>query len=327
MQQTIQRRTNYWLDRLAHFDISIQHIVGSNLKFTDFLSRNPVEGATTENMYDEQYVINILTEQAELNPKYGRVFTNQLQRTQNTKITHDSKSNSQSETNRTFEKNRHVNKTNERTETSPNSDAIKFKRQETLPLHNHSKLPTSSIEEETDRDNFHWGETAVVMQLFQRREKSPETERLVERRLEIARPGTMRRRCNQKAQRTIWIPSRPNKRSREKIAEIDGQFIQRANSLGGSYRPLQEIVKEPDRFQMGEQSPEEQLNDPESEGESQIIRGDNLPIVDLKNCNTEGKEVHYVQINQIIGVVTEGKKATEETIKKAEMDFMLDLKI
>ena len=127
------------LDRLAHFDISIQHIVGSNLKFTDFLSRNPIEGATTKNMYDEQYVMNILTEQAELNLKYGRVFTNELQRTPNTKITHDCKSNSQSETNRTSEKNRHVNKINERTETSPNSDAIKFKRQETLPLRNHPK--------------------------------------------------------------------------------------------------------------------------------------------------------------------------------------------
>ena len=33
-----------------------------------------------------------------------------------------------------------------------------------------------------------------------------------------------------------------------------------------------------------------------------------------------------MQINQIIGAVTEGKQATEETIKKAEMDFMLDLK-
>ena len=60
-----------WLDRLAHFDISIQHIAGRNLKFTDFLSRNPVEGAATENIYDEQYVINILTEQAVLNLKYS----------------------------------------------------------------------------------------------------------------------------------------------------------------------------------------------------------------------------------------------------------------
>ena len=70
-------RLTRWLDRLAHFDVSIQHITGSNLKFTDFLSRNPVEGATTKNTYDEQYVIKNLTEQAELNSKYGRIFTNQ----------------------------------------------------------------------------------------------------------------------------------------------------------------------------------------------------------------------------------------------------------
>ena len=76
---------------------------------------------------------------------------------------------------------------------------------------------------------------------------------------------------------------------------------------------------------MEKQPAEERINDSESEGESQIIRGDNLPMVDLKNYNTEVKEAHYVQINQMIGTVTEGKKIAEETIKKAEMDFMLDL--
>ena len=88
-------RLTRWLDRLAHFDISIQHIAGINLKFTDFLSRNPVEGAATENVYDEQYVINILTEQAELNLKYGRMFTNQTQRTPNNKITRTNRTTNQ----------------------------------------------------------------------------------------------------------------------------------------------------------------------------------------------------------------------------------------
>ena len=67
-------RLTRWLDRLAHFDIAIQHIAGSNLKFTDFLSRNPVENASNEEVYDEQYVINILSGQAELNAKYGTLF-------------------------------------------------------------------------------------------------------------------------------------------------------------------------------------------------------------------------------------------------------------
>ena len=70
-------RLTRWLDCLTHFDISIQHIAGSNLKFTDYLSRNPVGGAIPEENYDEEYVINILAEQAELNLKYGQLFADQ----------------------------------------------------------------------------------------------------------------------------------------------------------------------------------------------------------------------------------------------------------
>ena len=124
-----------------------------------------------------------------------------------------------------------MNKLNEQTETCTNSDAIKFKRQETLPLHNHSKLSTSSIEEEMDRESFHWGATAEVMEIIRRREKNPETRRLFERSLGIARP-TMRRHYDQNDQRTISVQSRPTQRSREEIAEIDGELIQRAYKLG-----------------------------------------------------------------------------------------------
>ena len=75
------------LDRLVHFEISIQHLAGSNLKFTDFLSRNKVEGARTENLYDQEYLINILSEQPELNSKYGRIYTSQSQQTPNSTMT------------------------------------------------------------------------------------------------------------------------------------------------------------------------------------------------------------------------------------------------
>ena len=60
-----------------NFDISIQHIAGSNLKFTDYFSRNLVGGGMSEENNDEEYVSNILTEQAELNLKYGTLFANQ----------------------------------------------------------------------------------------------------------------------------------------------------------------------------------------------------------------------------------------------------------
>ena len=56
------------------------------------------------------------------------------------------------------------------------------------------------------------------------------------------------------------------------------------------------------------------------------MRGDNLPIVDLSKYHTDGKDAHYIQINHIVGRITENKKLTEENIKKAELNFMLDLK-
>ena len=98
-------RLTRWLERLAHFDIAIQHIAGSNLKFTDFLSRNPVKNAVTEDLYNEQYVINILSEQAQLNIKYGSLFVDQPKNAPGRTKTIETKSENQSKHNRTFENN------------------------------------------------------------------------------------------------------------------------------------------------------------------------------------------------------------------------------
>ena len=48
--------------------------------------------------------------------------------------------------------------------------------------------------------------------------------------------------------------------------------------------------------------------------------------MDLKAYNTEGREAQLIQMNQVIDKLTGDKKATEEVIKKAEFNFMLDLK-
>ena len=72
----------------------------------------------------------------------------------------------------------------------------------------------------------------------------PETLIFVERRLEISRPGTLRRKFDMNAQRQIWILSRANKRSREEIAEIDGELLTWANIFGGGYQPLEVRLEE-----------------------------------------------------------------------------------
>ena len=83
-----------------------------------------------------------------------------------------------------------------------------------------------------DRENFyHWGATREIMDIIRRRNNSPETRKLVEQRNALSRTGTLRRRYDQQTQRTVFAPSRPNKRSREEIAEIAADVIRRANKL------------------------------------------------------------------------------------------------
>ena len=64
----------------------------------------------------------------------------------------------------------------------------------------------------------------------------------------------------------------------------------------------------------------------ETEDDNVIMRGDNLPIVDLSKYNTDRKETKCIQINYLVDKFTANKIVTEDHIKKAEFDFMLDLK-
>ena len=157
---------------------------------------------------------------------------------------------------------------------------------------------------EMDRDYFHWGATAEIMEIIRRRRKSPETIRLVERGLEISRPGTMRGKSD-------LGPLKTEQKKPPRNREKDSELLTRANRFGGGYQPLQERIEEEQEAPQPEMAEE---TEQESEGESQVIRGDNFHIVDLKAYNTEGKEAQFIQINQVIEKVSGNQKNTEETI-------------
>ena len=204
------------------------------MKLTDYLSRNPVGGAAPEKNYDEEYVNNILAEQAELNLKYGQLFADQSKcskrTTERTKMKSEHKvehKTDQSQSNRTFENKSNVNETEQNKKTtSGQSDISTLKDSQTLNTETFDNM---------DRENFyHRGATREIMDFIRRRNNSPETRRLVEQRNALSRPGTLRR----QTQRTVLAPSRPNKRSREEIAQIDAELIRSANRLGGGYQPL-----------------------------------------------------------------------------------------
>ena len=104
----------------------------------------------------------------------------------------------------------------------------------------------------------------------------------------------MRRRYDPQSQRMIFTPSRPNKRSREEIAEVNAELTQRANRIGGGYRRIQEEEEdEPEAAEEGELQTEQ--NTVDTEEDSVIMRGDNLPIVDLSKYHTEGKDAPTIK--------------------------------
>ena len=58
------------------------------------------------------------------------------------------------------------------------------------------------------------------MNIIRRRDNSPETQRLVERRIEIVKPGAMRiKRDNNGGEH--WTPRRPDANGRREVVEID----------------------------------------------------------------------------------------------------------
>ena len=308
-----------WLDRLTHFDISIQHIAGSNLKFTDYLSRSPVGGATPEENYEEEYVINILTEHAKLNLKHGRLFADQSKHDKSkTEIcgdateTKDQRKENQSQTNRTFENISSVNEIELNKLTTPGQSDISTSKSSHILLKQNTKKWTEKTFTTGALPVKSWTLSDAVTIV-----RKPED---IEQRNALSRPGTLRRRYDHQTQRTVFAPSRPNKRSREEIAEIDAEIMRRANRLGGGYQPIQEEPEENTEEGEINQEPED------TEEDSIILRGDHLPIVDLSKYNTDGKEAKFIQIHHIVGKLTSNKKITEKNIKKAEFEFMMDSK-
>ena len=67
-------RLTRWLDRLNHFDISPKFTAGKEIKFTDFISRNPTEIAEPEETYEEEFVINAIAQLATVSSGIGRIF-------------------------------------------------------------------------------------------------------------------------------------------------------------------------------------------------------------------------------------------------------------
>ena len=189
--------------------------------------------------------------------KYGPLFADQSKRTESRTELHNNKTETQNEqeknksqTHRIVENVYNVNKTEQ--------SEITTSWQSDISTPNCSRKSTIDNNEKMNQENFyHWRATRNIVEIVRRRNKSLETRRLVEQKNTLSRPDTMRRRYDHQSQRKIFPPSRPNKRSREEIAEIDAELMRKAIRLGGRFQPIQEEPEDnPEEWEIG-QGPED----------------------------------------------------------------------
>ena len=174
--------------------------------------QTPTEEAVTEEIHNEEYVINILAELFQLNHKYGQL------------LNADRKFRSTGQSaNLTLKANRELSN-----EIAPpkkfNSDANSkdFTREQAQTINsintqfnpitksNNFDFTDSKMEKQFNYKYRHWGGNKIVMDIIKKREKSPETVRLIERRAEITKPENLQSKFDSNLNRKMWVPRRPD---------------------------------------------------------------------------------------------------------------------
>ena len=222
-------RLTRWLERLNHFDISLKHTAGKEIKFTDFISRNPIEIPKLEENYEEEFVINGIAQLATVNVRIGRNSNQSDGQNETIGINmHDTRS--------LFDTRRH--------QTNTSHIDSNYRAQQRL-----SNMYTNNHHSKMDNDQnaryfrvdgqlrYHWGADQEIMTIVNKRDNSPETSELVTRRIELVKPGAMRPHWNKNLGREIYVPRRPEENERREIKwiELGLKRKERESLFGGGY--------------------------------------------------------------------------------------------
>ena len=181
------------------------------------------------------------------------------------------------------------------------------------------------------------------MKIINRRDNSPETQELVERRIELTRPGQLRHHWHKKPQREILLPRRPEDVERKEIKHIDIRLRRkeenRVTHIGGDYFENfgDEIPQASGTSsEINTETVKTQKHTPDTEStvsstpEEPVITEEPgsypaIPVQEYREGPIEEIAVHYVRINKVIETEAPRHRQQEDDIRAAELDFMLDL--
>ena len=85
------------------------------------------------------------------------------------------------------------------------------------------------------RLKYHWGDDDEIMKINNRRDKSPETKELIERRIKLTKPGHVRHQRHKTLERKILLPRKPDDVDRKEIKRIDIRLRRKEEHIGGGY--------------------------------------------------------------------------------------------
>ena len=181
-------RLTTWPDNLKHFDTSQKHTAGKILALTDCLSRQPTEEAMTEEVYNEEYVINIFSELFKLNHKYGQLLNTDRQVRSTDQSAHMTLNTNSELTNKLVYRRNSV-----RTTIRNILRANKHKQSFQISTNNILKIKVinfhftdSKIEKQFSYEYHHKGGNNRVMDIIEKKE-SPKMLRFIERRKETSK--------------------------------------------------------------------------------------------------------------------------------------------
>ena len=205
-------RLTRWLDRLNHFDISLEYTAGKEIKFTNFISRNPTEIAEPEENYEEEFVINAIAQLATVNSRIGRIF-DQSENT-NTANMHDTHTRTGTRCRKTNTNHSNLKSTDNQFNNTTYSDCKTYTKSTTDNNNNNRQIPDRFAL--NDKLKYHWGADDEIMKIINRRDKSQETKELVEKRIDwqdratcdITGTRSSREKYSSQEDRTTWTGRR-----------------------------------------------------------------------------------------------------------------------
>ena len=206
-------RITRWLDRLNHFYTIPKYTAGKEIKFTKFISHNPTENAEAEDNYEEEFVIHAIAQLATVNCRIGRDFN----QSESAKI--DETTDMFDTQEQTGSRCRKTNKSHSHSNSIADQIAINSHRDTGLQANmdndnKNNRQNPDKINCNADRYTgestlrYHWGADDEIMRIINRRDNSPETSELAERRIERTRLGHMRYQWHKKLDREILLPRR-----------------------------------------------------------------------------------------------------------------------